>query len=78
MESYFPHAPPLSNLLAFLSSITPAFFWLVVAFEISIGSHLRPRRFLFYFVVVQFATPNNGIIWLQDIDKTLLGSMGIR
>jgi hypothetical protein len=31
--------PPRLNLLAFLSSITPACFWLVVAFEISIGGH---------------------------------------
>jgi hypothetical protein len=45
MESHFPHAPPLPNLLAFLSSFTPACVWLVVAFETSIGSHLRPQRF---------------------------------
>ncbi len=45
MESHFPHAPPLLNLLAFLSSVMHACFWLVVAFEISVSSHLRPRRF---------------------------------
>jgi hypothetical protein len=56
-----PPRPPLSNLLAFLSSIMSAYFWLVVAFEISIGSHLRPQRFFFYFFVAQFATPNNGM-----------------
>jgi hypothetical protein len=50
MESCFPHTPPLSNLLAFLSSITPACFWLIVVFEILIGSHLRPPRFLFLFL----------------------------
>jgi hypothetical protein len=27
IESCFSHAPPLSNLLAFLSSVTPACFW---------------------------------------------------
>ncbi len=46
MESHFPHAPPLPNLLAFLFYFTPMCFWLVVVFEILIGSHLRPRRFL--------------------------------
>jgi hypothetical protein len=40
MESRFLHAPPLSNLLAFLSSLMPASFWGVDAFEILIGSHL--------------------------------------
>ncbi len=57
MESRFPHAPPLSILLVFLSSVMPACFWLVVAFEISIGSHLRPRHFFFFFA--QFAAPND-------------------
>ncbi len=52
MESRFPRTPPLSNLLPFLSSITPACFWLVVAFEISIGSHLRPRLFFLFFYSV--------------------------
>jgi hypothetical protein len=62
MESRFPHAPPLSNLLAFLSSITPVCFWLVVAFEILISSHLRPWHFFyFYFDIAQFATPNDGM-----------------
>ncbi len=60
MESRFPHAPPLSNLLAFLSLVTPACFWLVVAFEILISSHLRPRHFVVV-VVAQFAAPNNGM-----------------
>ncbi len=55
MESRFPHSPPLSNLLTFLSSIMPACFWLVVAFEISIGSHLRPRHFIFFiFLLLSF------------------------
>ncbi len=62
MESRFPHAPPLSNLLAFLSSITPTCFWLVVAFEISIGSHLTAYQlwpfmkdhFQTSFMVLQF------------------------
>ena len=48
MESHFPHTPPLSNLLAFLSSIMPACFWLVVAFEILIGSHSRPQFFFIF------------------------------
>jgi hypothetical protein len=62
MESRFPQAPPLSNLLTFLSSVTPACFLFVVAFEISIGSHLRPRRFFhFLFFVAQFAAPNDGM-----------------
>ncbi len=47
MESCFPHAPPQSNLLAFLSSVMPACFWLVVAFEILIGGCLRPRLIIF-------------------------------
>jgi hypothetical protein len=64
MESHLPHAPPLSNLLAFLSSVMPVCFWLVVAFEVLIGSHLRPQGFiLFYFFIAQFAAPNDGIIW---------------
>jgi hypothetical protein len=54
MESHFPHAPPLSNLLAFLSNVMPFCFWLVVAFEILIGSHLRPRHFFSLFFVDQF------------------------
>jgi hypothetical protein len=52
--------PPLSNLLAFLSSVTPACFWLVVAFEISIGSHLRPRRFL---LLLLLSLPPQMMVW---------------
>jgi hypothetical protein len=62
MESHFPHAPPLSNLLAFLSSVTPACFWLVVAFEISVGSHLRPRRFLIFNFLL-LSLPPQMIVW---------------
>jgi hypothetical protein len=60
MESGFPHTPTLPNLLAFLSSITLACFWLVIAFEISNSSYLRPQHF--FFVVAQFAAPNNGMV----------------
>jgi hypothetical protein len=62
MESHFPYAPPLSNLLAFLSSFTPACFWLVVVFEILIGSHLRPRRF-FYFYFLLLSLPPQMMVW---------------
>jgi hypothetical protein len=61
MESCFPHAPPPLNLLAFLSFLMPMCFWLVVAFVILIGSHLRLQRFYFYFVVAQFAAPKVGM-----------------
>jgi hypothetical protein len=61
MESHFPHALPLPNLIAFLSSFTPMCFWLVVAFKILIGSHLRPQRLFVCFFVAQFATPNDGM-----------------
>ncbi len=57
MESRFPHAPPLWNLLAFLSSVMPTCFCLVVAFEISIGSHLRPQRFLILFFCCSVCRP---------------------
>ncbi len=57
MESDFSHAPPWSNLLAFLSFFTPAGFWLVVAFEISIDGPLRPRRKFFIFTFLLLSLP---------------------
>ncbi len=64
MESHFPHAPPQSNLLAFLSSVMPVCFWLVDAFEISIGSHLRPQCFiLFYFIFLLLSLSPQTMAW---------------
>jgi hypothetical protein len=38
---------------------------MVVAFEVSIGGHLRPQHiFIFIFVVAQFGTPNNGMAFV--------------
>jgi hypothetical protein len=62
MESHFPYAPPLLNLLAFLSSITPVCFWLVVAFEISISSHLKPQRF-YYYIFLLFGSLLQTMVW---------------
>ncbi len=62
MESHFPHAHPLSNLLPFLSSITSMCFWLVVAFEIFIGSHLRPLGF-FVFIFLLLSLPPQRMVW---------------
>ncbi len=62
MESRFPHAPPLLDLLAFLSSDTPACFWLVVAFEISIGSHLKTQRF-FILIFLLLSLPPQAMVW---------------
>jgi hypothetical protein len=62
MESCFPHTPLLSNLLAFLSSVTPTCIWLVVAFERSIGSYLRPRHF-FIFVFLLLSLPPQTMVW---------------
>jgi hypothetical protein len=58
MESCFPHAPPQLNLLAFLSSVMPPCYWLVVASEVLIGGRLRPQRnFLFLFFCCSFCWP---------------------
>jgi len=51
MVSCFPHASRLSHLPSILRSVGAACFWLVVAFQISIGGRIRPRRiFVFIFV----------------------------
>jgi hypothetical protein len=62
MESHFPHTPPLPNLLPFLSSFTPTCFWLVVAFEILIGSHLRPQNFFLFFLLL-LSLPPQMMVW---------------
>jgi len=51
MVSCFPHASRSSHLPSILPSVVDPCFWLVVAFRISIGGCIRPRRiFVFIFV----------------------------
>ena len=44
MVSHFPHTSRSSHLPSILPSVAAACFWLVVAFQISIGGRIRQRR----------------------------------
>ncbi len=62
MVPRFRRTPPRSRLFSFISSIAPAWFWLVVACKISCGGRLWPRRVLFLlFFCRYFNGPNNRI-----------------